>query len=211
VLPTHLQWGLPTSWGVVFSIPAAIANGTRLAYMWRQMSIKLSFKEALARRDKAKASSRERSASPGVRVILRAGDIARPVDVARLLATHGMSLRKAHETLNRLAAGETVAVELQATSKAKLRGKFSELGIAARTINLPAANVKRIREHFGLSQAEFAFRFGFEIDTIQNWEQGRNRPDQATQLLLRVIEAYPENVEAVLTKDEAIAARPKPR
>ena len=33
-----------------------------------------------------------------------------------------------------------------------------------------------------LSQAEFAVRFGFQIDTAQNWEKGRNTPDQATQL-----------------------------
>ena len=131
--------------------------------------------------------------------MLRAGEMARPVDVARLLAKHGLSLRKAHGALERLAAGESVAIELQATDKKKLRSELSKLGIVARPITLPAANVKRIREHFGLSQAEFAIRFGFEIDTVQNWEQGRNRPDQATQLLLKVIEAYPDDVQAVLT------------
>ena len=123
----------------------------------------------------------------------------RPVDVARLLTRHGHSLRKAHETLQRLAAGESVAVELQVSDEKRLGSKLAELGVSARTINLPAADVKRIREHFGLSQAEFAIRFGFGIDTVQNWEQGRNRPDQATQLLLRVIEAYPQHVEAILT------------
>ena len=76
---------------------------------------------------------------------------------------------------------------------------MAKLGIAARAIKLPVADVKRIREHFGLSQSEFAIRFGFEIDTVQNWEQGRNRPDQAAQLLLKIIESYPEDVEAVLT------------
>jgi DNA-binding transcriptional regulator YiaG len=123
----------------------------------------------------------------------------RPVDVARLLARHGHSLRKAHETLQRLAAGESVAVELHASDEKRLRSKLTELGISARTISLPAADVRRIREHFGLSQTEFAIRFGFEVDTVQNWEQGRNRPDQATQLLLRIIEANPQQVEAILT------------
>jgi DNA-binding transcriptional regulator YiaG len=136
-------------------------------------------------------------------LILRAGDITRPVDVARLLARHGQSLRKAHDTLQRLAAGESVAVELQSGRHAKLRAELSKLGVAARAISLPAVDVKQIREHFGLSQAEFAIRFGFEIDTVQNWEQGRNRPDQASQLLLKIIEAYPEDVEAVLTNADA--------
>jgi DNA-binding transcriptional regulator YiaG len=85
------------------------------------------------------------------------------------------------------------------TKKKRLGSELLKLGILARAITLPAADVKRIRERFGLSQAEFAIRFGFEIDTVQNWEQGRNRPDQAMQLLLKIIEAYPEDVEAVLT------------
>lgn len=131
----------------------------------------------------------------------------RPVEVARLLAKHGLSLRKAHETLNRLANGESVAIELAASDK-KIRAELSKLGVDARTIHLPTADVRRIREHFGLSQAEFAIRFGFEADTIQNWEQGRNRPDQATQLLLKVIEAHPDDVEAILTADEGQRRRP---
>jgi DNA-binding transcriptional regulator YiaG len=126
----------------------------------------------------------------------------RPVDVARLLAKRGLSLRKAHETLDRLANGEGVAVELAAIDRNKLRAEFSKLGIDVRIIHLPTADVKRIRDHFGLSQAEFAIRFGFEIDTVQNWEQGRNIPDQATQLLLKLIETHPDDVEAVLTNDE---------
>src|SRR5262249_49847546 len=144
----------------------------------KRMSTKLSLKEVLARRDRARAGARDQSASPAVRVMLHAGEIDRPVDVARLLVKHGASLRKAHEMLDRLAAGETVAIELQATNVEKLRSKFSELGIVVRAITLPKADVKDIRDQFGLSQAEFAVRFGFEIDTIQNWEQGRNRPDQ---------------------------------
>jgi DNA-binding transcriptional regulator YiaG len=134
---------------------------------------------------------------------LRTGDIARPIDVARLLVQHGLSLRKAHETLNRLANGEGVAVELHVTEGELLCSELSRLGVMALPIHLPTADVKRIREHFGLSQAEFAIRFGFEIDTVQNWEQGRNRPDQAMQLLLKIIEVYPQDVEAVLTGSDA--------
>jgi DNA-binding transcriptional regulator YiaG len=166
------------------------------------MSTRLSFKEALGRRAAAKAGARARSASPRARFVLRAGAIARPVDVARSLTRHGLSLRKAHDALSRLAEGETVAVELHTPSCRKLIAELSGLGVRALPIRLPKADVKRVRKHFGLSQAEFAVRFGFEIDTVQNWEQGRNSPDQATQLLLKVIEAYPDEVEAVLTEGE---------
>src|SRR5262245_32351318 len=115
------------------------------ANCWKkQMSTKLSLKEALAARDRTKASARDRSASPRVRLILRAGDITRPVDLARLLTKHGVSLRKSHETLNRLVDGESVAIELQVIDTEMLCSKFSQLGVSARTINLPTADVKQI-------------------------------------------------------------------
>jgi DNA-binding transcriptional regulator YiaG len=122
------------------------------------------------------------------------------VTVARLLASHGMSLRKAHEAFNRLADGKTVAVELHAQDTAELISEFSALGVNAFPIEPPEIDVRRVRERLGLSQAEFSIRFGLELDTVQNWEQGRYRPDPAAQILLSVIEAYPECVDSVLTK-----------
>jgi DNA-binding transcriptional regulator YiaG len=110
-----------------------------------------------------------------------------------------MSLRKAHEILNRLAEGETVAVELFADDARGLVSEFSALGMHALPIAPPEPDVRRIRERLGLSQTEFSIRFGLELDTIQNWEQGRTRPDPAGRILLGLIDAYPECVDAVLT------------
>ena len=167
------------------------------------MSTKLSFKEALARPADVKDESRDQSAFPARRFVLIPHKIVHPVEVAITLKRHGMSLRRAHDTLNRLAARERVAVELRTADEVKARNELSALGVEARPIHLPTVDVKRVRERFGLSQAEFAIRFGFEIDTVQNWEQGRNRPDQATQLLLKVIEAYPEDVDKILAGSES--------
>jgi putative transcriptional regulator len=55
-------------------------------------------------------------------------------------------------------------------------------------------DVVAIRTRFGLSQGEFAARFGFKLDALQNWEQGRCRPDGAARAFLRVIEREPEAV-----------------
>jgi DNA-binding transcriptional regulator YiaG len=135
-----------------------------------------------------------------VRLALRFDEVEKPVTVARLLARHGMSLRKAHEILNRLAEGDAVAVELFADDARSLVSEFSALGVRALPITPPELDVKRIRERLGLSQTEFSIRFGLELDTVQNWEQGRTRPDPAGRILLGLIEAYPECVDAVLTK-----------
>jgi hypothetical protein len=135
-----------------------------------------------------------------VRLVLRFDEVEKPVTVARLLTRHGMSLRKAHEVLDRLANGETVAVELFADDGRGLVSELLALGVSALAISPPEPDVKRIRERLGLSQTEFSIRFGLELDTVQNWEQGRTHPDPAGRILLGLIEAYPECVDAVLTK-----------
>jgi DNA-binding transcriptional regulator YiaG len=52
----------------------------------------------------------------------------------------------------------------------------------------------------GLSQPEFAAKFGLPPATLRNWEQGRSRPDAPTRVLLAVIEMHPEAVEDVLRR-----------
>lgn len=59
-------------------------------------------------------------------------------------------------------------------------------------------DVAAIRQRLGLSQGEFAAQFGFKLDAVQNWEQGRRRPDGAARAFLRVIEREPEAVQRAL-------------
>jgi putative transcriptional regulator len=59
-------------------------------------------------------------------------------------------------------------------------------------------DVRAIRLKRGLSQAKFAARYGFSLDTVQKWEQKTRRPSGAALTLLRVIAKHPEIVEAVL-------------
>ena len=59
-------------------------------------------------------------------------------------------------------------------------------------------DVAAIRKRLGLSQGEFARRFGFKLDALQNWEQGRRRPDDAARAFLRVIEREPAAVQRAL-------------
>lgn len=56
-------------------------------------------------------------------------------------------------------------------------------------------DVQAIRRKLGMSQSEFATRFGFSVRTVQEWEQGRALPDRPARILLRVIEKSPKTVE----------------
>jgi putative transcriptional regulator len=59
-------------------------------------------------------------------------------------------------------------------------------------------DIAAIRKRLGLSQSEFAARFGFKVDAVQNWEQGRRRPEGAARAFLRVIEREPAAVQRAL-------------
>jgi DNA-binding transcriptional regulator YiaG len=163
------------------------------------MPTKLSLREALEQRGKIAVERPGHSAFPVVRTILRAGSMPRPVEVLRTLRSYGLSLRKAHDALNRLAAGKTVALEVRPRDADQLVAQLAALGVSASVIRSPKTDVRSVREHMGLPQAEFAIRYNLELDTVQNWEQGRNRPGPRDQLLLKLIEMYPDSVESALT------------
>ena len=65
-------------------------------------------------------------------------------------------------------------------------------------VHVPEVDVREVRTKMGLSQAQFANKFGFPPATLRNWEQGRSRPDAPTRVLLAVIVKHPEAVEDVL-------------
>lgn len=66
-------------------------------------------------------------------------------------------------------------------------------------VHIPEAyNVRKMRTRMKLSQKEFAARFGFSLDSIQNWEQGRRIPDGPARTLLAVVAREPKAVERAL-------------
>jgi putative transcriptional regulator len=69
-----------------------------------------------------------------------------------------------------------------------------------RLVQAPETDVRKVQQRMGLSQAQFATKFGFPPGTLRNWEQGRSRPDAPTRVLLAVIAKHPEAVEDVLEK-----------
>jgi len=68
------------------------------------------------------------------------------------------------------------------------------------TVHVPSSDVRSLRRKLGLSQSEFAVKFGFQPATLKNWEQGRTRPDGPARVLLAVIARHPDAVEDALRK-----------
>ncbi|MHB1313833.1 MAG: helix-turn-helix domain-containing protein [Gemmatimonadaceae bacterium] len=61
-------------------------------------------------------------------------------------------------------------------------------------------DVSTLRAHFKLSQAKFAALLGISIDTLQNWEQRRRRPEGPAKVLLRIAATHPEALLAASTR-----------
>jgi len=67
------------------------------------------------------------------------------------------------------------------------------------TVQVPAVvDVKAIRTRLGLTQSAFARRYGFQLDSIRNWEQGKRQPEGPARLLLVVIDKEPDAVQRAL-------------
>jgi putative transcriptional regulator len=61
-------------------------------------------------------------------------------------------------------------------------------------------DVSAIRRELKMTQAEFAARFGFSLDTLRHWEQGKRRPEGAARAYLTVISRASDAVRAALSQ-----------
>jgi putative transcriptional regulator len=59
-------------------------------------------------------------------------------------------------------------------------------------------DVRAIRTKLGMTQAEFAACFGFSVNTLRHWEQGKRQPEGPTRAYLLVIDRAPDAVRSAL-------------
>jgi putative transcriptional regulator len=89
-----------------------------------------------------------------------------------------------------------LGLALEESAKEILAHVKGEKRLPTRRFVLPdEVDVKRIRSAAGMSQAEFARAFCINPRTLQEWEQGRRKPDATTRAYLAVIA---KNRKAVL-------------
>ena len=105
--------------------------------------------------------------------------------------------------MKRLAASKKG--KLSPLGKKIVEGLQEAIAHARGEITLPVryfpgpVDVKSVRRKRGLSQCEFASRYGFSTRTLQEWEQGRAQPDNAVRAYLTVIDRNPKAVEEALS------------
>ena len=92
--------------------------------------------------------------------------------------------------------------EAEIASQAEEDGSaWTEEELARAVLVYPPPNPQQVRElraRLGLTQAEFARRFGFTVNAVQQYEQGRRVPSGPASTLLRIIDADPDAVMRAL-------------
>jgi putative transcriptional regulator len=71
--------------------------------------------------------------------------------------------------------------------------------VAVKTYKPKAVDVSALRQEMGMTQEQFAARFGFSVATLRHWERGDRSPNGASLVLLNVIKRAPEAVAAALS------------
>jgi putative transcriptional regulator len=110
------------------------------------------------------------------------------------LAKRGLSLLRAKRAIEAMIAQGAIRVRLPHVDFGlDVIKELTACGIKATRLAHAqdlAQMLKEMRENLELTQEQFALRYGFELDTLQNWEQGRTAPPYA-HAYLRAIRRDP--------------------
>jgi putative transcriptional regulator len=71
--------------------------------------------------------------------------------------------------------------------------------VAVKTFKPEEVDVSKLRRRMGMTQEQFAARFGFSVATLRHWERGDRTPQGAALVLLNVIKRAPDAVTAALS------------
>jgi DNA-binding transcriptional regulator YiaG len=130
-------------------------------------------------------------------VLRLVGPLDKPISVAQRLRAAGLTLRAAHAVINRLAETRLAVCQIaEGANIPILAGDLAALNVHTyRRRQLDPGLIAEVRARRGLSQREFAGVLGIDVDTLQNWEQGRNKPDGAALNLVMAYDTSPELIE----------------
>ena len=160
-----------------------------------------SLKERFARLGPIRVLDRVPSGSPAV-LALRPGAVlaeVKTVAAAIALARRGIGLLKAKRALEEmLSAGRAVVLAPTVESVSALASELAESGVRAALVESDDIDVKAVRTRLGITQEQFALRYGLDLDSLQNWEAKRRKPDAAARSYLRVIARLPESASEAL-------------
>lgn len=88
------------------------------------------------------------------------------------------------------------ALTAERTRKITLRRHVVDVGPV---LEITADELTNLRRRLNLSRGVFARYLRTNPRTLENWEQGRAKPNAQAALLIRLVERYPDTVERLAT------------
>lgn len=167
-----------------------------------------SLKERFGRLARTRVLELVPSGSPVVLVLRPNAEITKveTLSAIKTLVRRGtgpFTAKKAVETC--LQAGRAVVQVPIVEDRTVLARELIGAGIAATFLEASDINVREVRHRLGLTQEQFALRYGLDLRSLQNWESGRRKPDAAVRSYLKVIDRLPEPVSRALEDGSSAA------
>lgn len=98
-------------------------------------------------------------------------------------------------------AGRDLFVELSEGMTALAAARQGKRTLRTHAVEFKAApevtprELVRVRQHLRLSRALFAVYLRTNVRTLENWEQGRAKPNAQAALLINLVKRFPDTVE----------------
>jgi DNA-binding transcriptional regulator YiaG len=162
---------------------------------------KLSLRERFEQLGQIRGINPVHSGSPEIVTLRLSGSLrdTKSVDAVIALRRRGVPTLKAKRVVEAAMDGKTNVVDVPTVENARaLANELKSFGFSMSLVSAHAVNVRAIRDRLGLTQEQFALRFGLELDALRNWEHGRREPDSAARSYLAVIEKNPDAVQDAL-------------
>lgn len=86
------------------------------------------------------------------------------------------------------------ALEGQRTGKATLK---TLRVLRKEPIKITCEEVANLRAELNVSQAVFALKMRTKVRTLENWEQGRSKPNPQASILLKLVQKHPELLDEI--------------
>ena len=137
------------------------------------------------------------SGEPVTLILRRDGKYEQRISVLERLRIAGLTLQAAHALITRLAEADLAVCRVaEGADIPALARDLARLDVRVyRRRSLTPSVIGEVRARHGLSQREFGEMLGIDVNTLQNWEQGRNRPDAAALNLINAFDKSPELIE----------------
>ena len=100
-------------------------------------------------------------------------------------------MKKKHDLFAELSEGFDALAE-QRTGKCTLRTHTVKAKAAPR---ISARELAKLRRDLNLSRGLFANYLRTNVRTLENWEQGRAKPNAQAALLIRLVQRFPDTVQ----------------